>query len=127
MKNNIVKIVFVLLMAIAIAGIIGTTVFADGTAVGVIKNFNPNVSSSAATSVTKVGENVVGIIQVVGTMIAIAMLLLLAMKYLRASPEGKGQIKETAVIYIVGAVVLFAAVNIVKIIYQFSTDAVTAP
>lgn len=125
MKKNVVKIVVAVLVCLAIVGIVSTTVFAD--AGDILKNFNPNTGSSAAKSVNTMGEQIVGIIQVAGTAIAVGMLLFLAIKYLRASPEGKGQIKESATIYIVGAIVLFAAVNIVRIIYQFSTDAVKAP
>lgn len=125
MKKSVVKIVVAVLVCLAIVGIVSTTVFAD--AGDILKNFNPNTGSSAAKSVNTMGEQIVGIIQVAGTAIAVGMLLFLAIKYLRASPEGKGQIKESATIYIVGAIVLFAAVNIVRIIYQFSTDAVKAP
>ena len=124
MKKSVVKIIFGLLITLALIGIIGTTVFAD--AGSLISSFKPNTDNSAAKSVTNVGQNVVGVIQAAGTAIAIGMLLFLAIKYLRASPEGKGQIKESATIYVVGAVVLFAAVNIVQIIYKFSTEAVQA-
>lgn len=125
MKKSIVRIIFVILIVLAVIGVIGTTVFAD---VGsVLSDFQPETNSAAAKSVTNIGKYVVGVIQAAGTAIAIGMLLFLAIKYLKASPEGKGQIKETAVVYIIGAVVLFAAVNIVQIIYKFSTEAVTVP
>ena len=72
-----------------------------------------------------IGQNVVGVIQVVGIAIAVGMLLVLGIKYLRAAPDEKANIKQSSVIYIVGAVVLFAAVNIVKIVYTFATETVT--
>ena len=90
-----------------------------------ISSFTPNTDSSAASKVNVIGQNVVGVIQVVGIAIAVGMLLVLGIKYLRAAPDEKANIKQSSVIYIVGAVVLFAAVNIVKIVYTFATETVT--
>ena len=50
------------------------------------------------------------------------MLIVLAIKYISAAPGDKAEIKKHAVIYIVGAVVLFAASGIIQIIKTFATD-----
>ena len=54
--------------------------------------------------------------------IAIIMLIVLAIKYISAAPGDKAEIKKHAVVYVVGAVVLFAATGILQIIKKFSTN-----
>lgn len=50
------------------------------------------------------------------------MLIILAIKYMSAAPGEKADIKKSAVVYVIGAVVLFAAVGIMQVIKQFSDD-----
>ena len=48
--------------------------------------------------------------------IAIIMSSIIAIKYMTSSPEGKADIKKTAIIYVIGAFVLFGASSILGII-----------
>lgn len=61
------------------------------------------------------------IVQLVGTIIAICILIMLGIQYMIAAPDGKANIKKQAVIYIIGAFFLFGAVGVVEIIKQFGT------
>ena len=45
---------------------------------------------------------------------SLAMLLVIGIKYITASPEGKADIKGTAIAYLIGAVCIFAAVGILN-------------
>lgn len=65
---------------------------------------------------------IISVLRVIGVGVAIIMLIVLAIKYMKSSPEGKAEFSKTAVPYIVGALILFAATGIVDIIYQFSTN-----
>ncbi len=65
-------------------------------------------------------NKVIGIIQVIGTVISICVLLFIGMKFMLASPSEKADLKGALVPYIVGAVLLFASANIASIIYKFS-------
>ena len=47
---------------------------------------------------------------------AVIMLIFVGIKFITASPEGKAEIKKTAIIYVVGAILLFAASGILAII-----------
>ena len=51
----------------------------------------------------------------------IAMLVLVAIKYMTSAPGEKADIKKHAVIYVVGAVVMFASTGILGIIQKFAT------
>ena len=41
-----------------------------------------------------------------------------------SSPDDRASIKHSTTIYLIGAIVLFAAVNLVSIIYNFAQQAV---
>jgi len=57
---------------------------------------------------------ILGILQFAAVAIALAMLLVIGIKYITASPEGKADIKGTAIAYLIGAVCIFAAVGILN-------------
>lgn len=69
-------------------------------------------------------ENIVGAIisitRIVATGIAIIMIIAVAMKYMMAAPGDRADIKKHAVVYIVGAVVLFGSAGILTIIQNFA-------
>ena len=65
-----------------------------------------------------IGNKILGLIQVIGTFVAVGILMILGIKYMMGSAEEKASYKKSMVPYIVGAVLLFAAVNIVSMIYD---------
>lgn len=75
-----------------------------------------------AEGITNLFNNVIGIVQVIATGIAVIMLIVLAIKYLMAAPSEKADIKKGALIYVVAAVMLFAAVPILSVIQEWSSD-----
>jgi type IV secretory pathway VirB2 component (pilin) len=56
--------------------------------------------------------------------VAIIMLIVLAIQYIAASPEGKAEVKKNATVYIVGAIILFAASGILGIIRRFAIQSI---
>lgn len=123
MKKSMIKIISVLLIFFSIFTI---NIVSNADVAGMISSFTPNTDTQAASKVNTVGQNIVGIIQVVGIAVSVGMLLILGMKYVKAAPDEKANLKQSSVIYIVGAVVLFAAVNIVKLVYTMATEFVPA-
>ena len=123
MKKSMIKIISVLLIFFSIFTI---NIVSNADVSSMISSFTPNTDTQAASKVNTVGQNIVGIIQVVGIAVAVGMLLFLGMKYVKAAPDENVIFKQSSVIYIVGAVVLFAAVNIVKLIYTMATEVVPA-
>lgn len=63
---------------------------------------------------------IVSVVRIIAIGVAIIMISVLAMKYLMAAPSDKADIKKHAVVYVVGAVVLFGASGILGIIIDFS-------
>ena len=68
--------------------------------------------------IVDIGEKIVGIIQIIGTVVAIVILAVLGLKYLTSSIEEKANIKGAMIPYIVGAVLIFSTTTIVNVVYS---------
>ena len=126
--NKIVKIIVAMMLVALIAIVASQTVMATG-----YNPANANLedmfmksrdNSGASAAAGNIIGMVINIAQVIGTGVAIIMLIVLAIKYIAASPEGKAEIKKNATIYIVGAVILFAASGLLGIIRRFAVSSV---
>lgn len=62
-----------------------------------------------------------GIIQVVGTMVAVGMLGVLGIKYVLGSAEQKAEYKKSMIPYIIGAILIFGFSNTTQIIYEWAS------
>lgn len=122
MKKSI-KVISTLLLAIMlVASIAGTVLAVDPNTVLNGLNGNGNVQTN---DLTKVGNNIVTIIQVVGIVIAVIVLLVIGIKYMMGSASEKAEYKKTMMPYIVGAVLIFAGTSLVRVIYSLSTSVST--
>ena len=74
--------------------------------------------SDLGDNTEEIGNKVLGIIQAVGSLIAVGVLMLIGLKYLVGSVEEKANYKKTMLPYVIGAVLLFSAVNITTAIYN---------
>ena len=79
-------------------------------------------SSGASAAIGNIASAILNIVQVVAMFTAVIMLIVLAIKYISAAPNDKAEIKKHAVVYVVGAVVLFAASGILQIVKNFATN-----
>lgn len=73
-------------------------------------------------STGNIASAVITITRVIALGVAIIMIIVLAMKYMMAAPGDRADIKKHAVVYIVGAVVMFACSGILGIIQDFSKN-----
>ena len=122
MKKSI-KVISTLLLAIMlVASIAGTVLAVDPNTVLNGLNGNGNVQTN---DLTKVGNNIVTIIQVVGIVIAVIVLLVIGIKYMMGSASEKAEYKKTMIPYIVGAGLIFAGTSLVRVIYSLSTSVST--
>lgn len=119
--NRIMKITTILVIAMMLVSTL-STVFATGAA-GVLNDLKGN--TGAATAVTKTANNIIGIVQVICYAAAVIMLIYLGVKFITASPEGKAEIKKSAIIYVIGAVIVFAAGALLGVISNLSNSVVT--
>lgn len=122
MKKSI-KVISTLLLAIMLVTSIAGTVLAVDP-ITVLNGLNGN-GSVQTNDLTKVGNNIVTIIQVVGIVIAVIVLLVIGIKYMMGSASEKAEYKKTMIPYIVGAVLIFAGTSLVRVIYSLSTSVST--
>lgn len=85
---------------------------------------NEQATASADDGVTKsitdISGSIITIARLICAAVAVAMLTVLGIKYMSAAPGEKADIKKHAVVYIVGAVVMFACTGILGIIQNFA-------
>lgn len=116
-KSKVMRIISIALIAIFAFMMLSQVTFAaklDTSA------YDREDKSGASNAVTNIIGSIINIAQIVGMGVAIIMLVVLAIQYIAAAPEGKAEIKKNATIYIVGAVILFAAAAILEIIKNFA-------
>jgi len=80
--------------------------------------------SNATNTATTLAGKVINIVQVAGAGIAILMLVILGIKWIGASPEGKAQIMKSSRYYVLGAILIFAAVGLLQIIKNFTEKSI---
>ena len=84
------------------------------------EELNANASATGTTQVQTFGQNIMGVIQVLGVVIAVVVLMVLGIKYMMGSAEEKAEYKKTMIPYLVGAILIFAASTIANVVYQFA-------
>ena len=78
----------------------------------------------ANTKLPDTVSNIIGIVQFICYAAAVILIVVLGVKFMTASPDGKAEIKKSAVIYIVGAVLVFAAGLLLNLIKSIATNTV---
>ena len=71
---------------------------------------------TGAMKLEAIGNNIIGVIQVIGTGSSVVALIIIGIKYMMGSVEEKAQYKETMKPYLIGAIMLFGITNILYII-----------
>ena len=79
-----------------------------------------NTSATGTTEIQNFGGNIMGVINVVGVVVAVVVLMVIGIKYMMGSAEEKAEYKKTMIPYIVGAVLIFGATTIANVGFQFA-------
>ena len=126
MKNNkriltkIVSIILIAAIVISVANsVLANGVFLDASAFDTVSGKAEKVTSLANTA----AGTVASVLRIAGVCIAVVMLLTIAMKYMISSAGDRADLKKHAVAYVVGAVVLFGATNIIATLVEFTNNA----
>lgn len=62
---------------------------------------------------------VLGVIQVVGSFVAMIMLIYIGIMYMKESPAGKAETKQRLYPYFIGAILLFAGSNLFQVVVNW--------
>ena len=80
---------------------------------------------NTANQFTPMGNEILGIVQVIGILSSVIALSLIGIKYMLASVEEKAEYKKTFMPYIVGAALIFAASVFAQVAYDFFSGLTT--
>ena len=123
-KKTISKILAISLMALLLISMM--TVISSATTTSVT---NPNwntigttggVTDGIVSATDKLGNTAVYVIRLVGNFIAIGFLIWLGIKWIMASAQDKADLKKNMWAYVIGAVLIFGAANIIPWIVKFA-------
>lgn len=73
-------------------------------------------SVSGATKLGDIGNNIIGAVQVIGSISSVIALILIGIKYVMGSVEEKAEYKQTLKPYLIGAFMVFGITNLLVII-----------
>lgn len=123
MKKRYV-ILKIILLTICVISVLYNISFATG----IVRNFDGSGASfgGADTKIRSTLAIALLFVRNVGAGLAALILMVLGCKYIIASAGERAEIKKNAIVYVIGAVVLFSASAILNIIINFVTSA-TSP
>jgi type IV secretory pathway VirB2 component (pilin) len=121
MKRTI-KITGIILMAVMLLALLTTVSNAsDGLDPAGMANNLKGTTSNAQTDVMNIGNQIIGIITTVGVVVAVVILLVLGIKYMMGSASEKAEYKKTMIPYLVGAILIFGASAITKVVVSLAS------
>lgn len=71
-------------------------------------------------SLSQVVGKVLGVIRLIGTVLSVAMVMVMGIKFILGSAEEKAEYKQSMKPYLIGAFMLFSGTFLPEIIYKFS-------
>ncbi len=113
--NKTVKIISILLIVVMLIMIGSTYVMGADTIIG---NMKPNYNDNSG--IATVGQKIVSIISTIGVVVAVIVLLVIGIKYMIGSASEKAEYKKTMIPYLVGALLIFGASAIAKVVVKMA-------
>ncbi len=118
--KKIISMFVVLLIISLTVGIVNVYAADDGLSTIISGMEGSSDIAGQDSNIAGTINNVIGLIQLVGTGISVIVVTMLGIKYLIASPSEKADTKKMIMPILTGCILLFGAVNIVAIIAEFS-------
>lgn len=113
------KVLSVLMVVLMLACICSNIVNAVGID-KIMEQSKTAVSDDGATQMNKIGGTIIGYVTSAAMVIAVVMIAILGIKYMMGSVEEKAEYKKSFVPLLVGAVLVFGAGAIAKIVISLS-------
>ena len=107
LNKKSIKVISIVILAIVLLMSIGSTVFATTI---------PGITDPQTGELNNTVGIILGIIRWGGIIITVIMAMFIGIKYITSSPDGKAEVKKTAMYYVGGIVLLLAASTIVTFI-----------
>ena len=114
----LLRIFFIITIVLALT--VPSKSFADDLGLGDLNAYRGTAEES--TELMTKAETVLGVIQVIGTVVAVVMLMVIGIKYMLGSVEERAEYKDTLKPYLIGALLLFSGTTIPQIIYKIAQN-----
>ncbi|MCI8546106.1 MAG: hypothetical protein HFJ44_02620 [Clostridia bacterium] len=121
MHKKIIKIISILIIITYILSCASIVFGQEIDPLSVIGS-GPNPSSGGVTTLYTLGNTILGIIQYIGAAVAIMATLLLGIRYMYSSPDEKAEVKKKLIPYVIGGILVFGAVQLVKLVEVFTKE-----
>lgn len=116
------KIIITLIMMIMMIAMITEPYKVYATTIDV-NAYKPNIEGvDSANRATTIANSITNILAVIGTVVSVAMLIVLGIKYMIGTVQEKADYKKTMGPYLVGAVMVFSITQILKIIASMVSE-----
>ena len=112
------------LMVLIVIIIFSSIAYADNDNFSFSEINNQTAGEDIKNPVKKAVGAVMGAVRIIATGVAIVMISVVAMKYLMAAPGDRADMKKASIQYVVGAVIVFGAANILTILVNAFTNMV---
>ena len=119
--KKFVKLIFIIsIFSVLIAILSNSKVLATDMMEYINNAANASATGNAITTTENIAGSVITIVKVISASVALIMLIILGIKYMSSAPGDKAEIKKHAVVYVVGAVIMFSVTGILTIIQNFA-------
>lgn len=116
MKNIILKTIIILMLLIVL---MPSVCYGDK----IIDDFDSYKTTPKKTSsVSKIANNVTGVIATIGSVVSIVILVVVGIRYMLGSVDERSEYKKTIIAYIVGAGMVFAMSFLPMLIYNVAQE-----
>ena len=118
--NKKIKMISTILTAVMLVAMLANVSMAvdPGSIAGQLTGTQTNASGSVVT----LGNQLIGIITTVGVVVAVVVLLILGIKYMMGSAQEKAEYKKTMIPYLIGAILIFGASAITKVVVSIGQN-----
>ncbi len=118
MHKKLKKTIYAFLIMTCILGLF-KSVYAEVDPVAIVGN-GPDYSG--VSTLYTLGNTILGILQFISGGIAVIALLILAIKFMYSSPDERAEVKKRLIPFIIGGILVFGAVSLVKLVAVYVKD-----
>lgn len=110
MNNQIISKITIVLISILIIALLSPNIV-----FGKI-NTDVEIGNKYINEAEPIGNSIVGAIKIIGIFVFVGMTMVIGIKYMVTSVEQRAEYKKTAILYLAGAILIFATTQIIGLI-----------
>ncbi len=116
MSKNSINILIILILLCILVILPSVAYASNGTFDASTYQPSSTTDATGASKIQDLGNVIISVIRTVGTIISVAILSIIGIKYMTGSVEEKAEYKKTMLPYVIGAVILFGITSFIGII-----------